>query len=747
LDAAVMDATARIHAFTGNHREQYRLDSIAVARRRARGGEPRALLARELHSLGLALYQLGRASEAIPLMEEGLTHAEAIGSDDGIARALVGMALTYQTNGYPERAGELLHRALEIGERARPPQLARMAVGYNNLGHAYLEAGNPEAARPYAERALEISRSTGQPYAGVLARLNLVSVAFAAGDTARAEELLRTSLALSDSLGYQGLKGYSMLHLGLIAASRGDAAEARRLLASAVSVAESTAFLAGQYEALEGRGRALDMLQDTAGAIAAYGATVELLESWRGRVALGDLQIGIAARRLEPYEALVRFAIARGRHEEAFGFAERARARVLLGLMARREANPRPYSAEERWRERIRDLEADTARLAALADTLAAHEAGARRRDPATGAARYPVPVSLAEARAVLAAPGRGLLVYFWGDRDVFGWWVARDTVRAARLGSSDSLTSLVTFLQRVLQSPGSEADWAPVARRAFDLLVAPLTAADVGELLVVPDGPLAQVPMEALVDGAHGPLGTGRRVVYGPSTSVLVALERAAPRKRWDRAMLAVGDPRLREVAVADPFRDPSAGPPGPLPHAAKEARAVGELFRPSGSDLLLHRDATLQRWLASDPGRYRFLHFAAHALVDIRRPERTHVLLSGGDLDLVAIQRLRLSAELVTLSACETGLGRRFRGEGVIGLPHAFLAAGARGAVVTLWRVEDRYAAEFMEEFYQAVAGGAAPAAALQSVRRRWAADPGPRSHPARWAAFVLVGGLQHS
>jgi CHAT domain-containing protein len=498
---------------------------------------------------------------------------------------------------------------------------------------------------------------------------------------------------------------------------------------------------------LQAGGRAAELLADTAGAIAGYTAAVDLLESWRGRVALGDLQIGIGAPRLESYEALVRYAIARGRPEEAFGFAERARARALLGLMARRDANPRPRSAEERWRERIREPGADEVRLAALADTLAAHEAEARRRDPAAGAARYPLPISLAEARRTLAGPGRGLLVYFWGDRDVFGWWIAADTVRAVRLGSSDSLVSLVTFLQRILQSPTSEAEWTPVARRAFEVLVAPLTTIEVDEVLVVPDGPLAQLPFEALVDPEGGPLGTTRRVIYGPSSSVLAALHRAPPRTRWDRTMLAVGDPRLREVAVADPFRDPRAGTPGPLPHAAMEARTVSELFRAGGADLLLRRDATLERWLEREPGRYRFLHFAAHALVDTRRPERTHVLLSGGDLDLSAIRQLRLSAELVTLSACETGLGRRFRGEGVIGLPHAFLAAGARGAVVTLWRVEDRYAAEFMAEFYQEVASGAASAAALRSVRRRWATDPGPKSHPARWAPFVLVGGLRGS
>jgi CHAT domain-containing protein len=82
--------------------------------------------------------------------------------------------------------------------------------------------------------------------------------------------------------------------------------------------------------------------------------------------------------------------------------------------------------------------------------------------------------------------------------------------------------------------------------------------------------------------------------------------------------------------------------------------------------------------------------------------------------------------------------------RGEGIIGLPHAFLAAGARGAVVTLWRIGDRSAADFMKDFYEEVHAGRSPADALQVVRSRWMASGSPLAHPAHWAPFVLVGGI---
>jgi len=123
----------------------------------------------------------------------------------------------------------------------------------------------------------------------------------------------------------------------------------------------------------------------------------------------------------------------------------------------------------------------------------------------------------------------------------------------------------------------------------------------------------------------------------------------------------------------------------------------------------------------------------------VSDRHPQQTALVLTGGSLGLDAIRRLRLSSELVTLSACETGLGQRVRGEGLIGLPHAFLASGARAVVVSLWRVEDRTAAEYMADFYGELRKGLSPADAMLALRqsrlKRAAA------HPAQWAPFILV------
>ena len=238
-------------------------------------------------------------------------------------------------------------------------------------------------------------------------------------------------------------------------------------------------------------------------------------------------------------------------------------------------------------------------------------------------------------------------------------------------------------------------------------------------------------------------PLGAPHRFAYGPSASVLAALASTTVDRRWQRTVLAVGNPSLDERAGgnAGTYRGGEARL-APLPFAAAEAREIADLFSDSGADLLLGQQATLERWLELNPARYRYLHFAAHAQVSDRRPASTRLVLAGSNLELPAIRRLDLRADLVTLSACETGLGRRIRGEGIIGLPYAFLAAGARATLVTLWRVADRSAADFMREFYQEVHAGRTPADALLTVRHRWISAGGDAAHPSHWAPFILVG-----
>jgi CHAT domain-containing protein len=276
---------------------------------------------------------------------------------------------------------------------------------------------------------------------------------------------------------------------------------------------------------------------------------------------------------------------------------------------------------------------------------------------------------------------------------------------------------------------------------RAYRQFIAPLTPSLVGEVLVVADGPLATIPLEAFlkVPGAQ-PWGADTRFVYGPSASVLLALTHPQSGNQWTKEALAIGDPGSSSLSKNETPRGITDEPRlPPLPNAGTEARTVVKLL---GGDALIGPDATLEKWLSLDPSRYRYLHFATHALLNDKHPDRTSLILAHGRLDLAQIRRLRLSSDLVTLSACETGLGQRLRGEGTIGLPHAFLAAGARSVIVSLWKVEDRATSRYMADFYAKLRSGLPPEDAMLAIRQARIKTTGPSSHPSSWAPFILVG-----
>jgi len=751
LEARVHFQLGTIHSRRGRFRLSVAETERALALER-QYGQSRHQLAGTLNSMGIEYAAVGRLGEAERMYDEGLRLARSFGSPWYAFHLLSNQAYLRATTGDQAGALRLMNQSLRHAEQLADTQ--GIVYALNSSAEFYLRAGNRTAARAALERSLAI----GDRVSTIHQVIALVDLGLLEAAEARVDEATRTlergrDLADQFDFGLQGIQArIGLLRLTLV---RGALDEALRLGDEVVRRADSLGSPEALIDALEARAAAREAA-GRADASDGYLRGIALLESWRGRLALGDLSLGVAAPRWSVYEGAIRTLLADGRAADAFAVAERGRARLLLELMAERDASVAASSGRamlaRTLRERFQEREAaatDSARealdreLAALTDSLDALAADEVARDP-RAAARHPAPEALGGIRRALLGPDRALVAYFWGDSAVYGWWIGPDTVRAARLGPADSLATLVAFLRSMVMRPTGDAAWRGAARRAYQRLMAPLVAGPARDLLVVSDGPLAHLPLEVLLpEFTDTPLGGTHRITYGPSASVLVALERAGHRETWERGVLAVGNPAGPGPAVGGADTTMRDRALGPLPWAEDEARAVHRLVAGPGGDLLLGRRATRERWLALDPGRYRYLHFAAHAVVDDQHPDRTRLVLAGGDLSLPDIRRLTLTADLATLSACETALGRGVRGEGVIGLPHAFLSAGARGAVVSLWRVSDRSAGEFMQEFYAELAADRPPAEALRLVRHRWIREAAPHGSPAAWAAFVLVGG----
>lgn len=375
--------------------------------------------------------------------------------------------------------------------------------------------------------------------------------------------------------------------------------------------------------------------------------------------------------------------------------------------------------------------------------------------------------------------PGREALKSLAGD--VYESLVARQQ----REGEDEA--------RRYERYTSEEAQFCSRAAELSRQVLAPLAGEEEARrLLVVPDGDLRYVPFDALpLPGGTGqcrigaepatylPVLTKYEVVHLPSISSLALLRRLAadsppPDKGiaiWADPVFEPDDPRVANRAsnLAPPTRT-TGGPvvlgAEPLSHSPYEAHATSPTrllataqeadsilhLAPAGVALLLtgfaaNRESALEHDLRG----YRILHFATHGLINKEHPALSGLLLStvdeqghsrNGLLQLHDIYGLRLNADLVVLSACQTGLGKEVSGEGLVGLTQGFLYAGSRSIVVSLWQVEDKAAATLMGNFYEAMLReGVAPAVALRGAKLMMYRQ-GALQSPYFWSAFVIQG-----
>lgn len=746
LQARIHFQLGTIYSRRGLFRRSVAEAEQALTLERRHGRSPHAL-AGALNSMGVEYAAVGRLSDAAAAYEEGLAITQQVAdtSTGGYLRSNLAALRSY--TGRLDQAIDLMTESLASARAIG--DTASIVYAHNSLAGYFLKAGNLRAARLHVEQSITLDGHSPAIYSvTALTNLGLIAMAEGMPDSAAASFERALEPAVRGGFAFERLR--ILTSQVRLAIDRGDRSAARRLVSVARTVADSLGSPDAELDVLLLQGRVAE-LERRPDASRFFLEGIELLESWRGRLAMGDLKLGVTEPKWPVYEGAIRALFARGDAAAAFEVSERARARMLLEVMAERNATERT-SLEAALKRRLRERSEEagsggdtaqrrmvTAELEALQDSLSAIES------PDSGSqVRHPAPATLGTIRgAVLGNAGVAMFSVFWGESAVYGWWITAGGLVGRRLGPADSLAAEVDFLRQAIERPGS-SPWRAAAHRLHQQLVAPLATSGTSTLIAIMDGPLSRLPLEVLVPTPDGaPLGATHRVVYGPSASVLAAQAQSPAHPRWERTLLTVGNPQApatRRSPLEQTLRSADTGLD--LPFAETEARALHDLYRAQGADLLVGGDVTVERWLALKPERYRYLHFASHASVSDREPDESRLILAGGALDLALIRSLRLTAELVTLSACETALGRRVRGEGVVGLSHAFLSAGVQRTLVTLWPVTDRSTSQFMTEVYRELQAGRPAAGALHEVRKRWVATDGVTSHPAYWAPFILLG-----
>ncbi len=761
---------------------------LALEIKRRRSGADLSL-ANTLNNLALVASRRGDLESAQRFLEETLELEQEAGAHAvDLARTLNNLGEVALKRGQWGAARRVLERSLELHGTAGP-QTIHAAYAHANLGFALVEIGDLErAARQYRAAATVIAEVAPRSLdeAGILT--NLAELDWRRGDLEAAERGYRRALDLkrrlapgsvAEASGRTALAGL-LLDLGEVSEARAELEAARPVVARLAPDTDLHARVLHRlgHVALAGG--------DRPAAAAMWRSALDALEAQVGRVGVGEsVRAGLRSTAADIPRDLVRLLVDSGEPAEAFAVLERWRAHEMVVMLREREVALARLPADVERRRRTTAVELDRAReeLAGAdpadpgsVETAVRRLAEARRRHdevagemrevaPRTACLRDPRPLDVPAAQESLGARAVALSYVFDETSGTVFAVGPGDRFEARHLRPSRAdITRRVTVF-RGLVAGGADVTAVRAAGAALygDLLAPVEDIVETAELVVlVPDDPLLVLPWAALVrEGPGGGrwLAQWRPSVTTPSLTVLAALRAGPPGPAGGRA-----------VAVADPSPAAGAASSERLPAARDEVAAV----RASLGDVVeaMVGTAATEGELKRRADGAWLVHLATHAVLDDHRPLESAVVLApsmappeDGLLHAWEVMAsIRLERAMVVLSGCDTGLGRPVSGEGLMGLSRAFHHAGARSVVASLWRLEDRRAAEMMRRFYRHLGEGAEAASALRSAqvemiegraglagplawlleRVRCLGDPGcfDGGHPVTWAAVRIEG-----
>lgn len=757
--------------------------SLAIARaRNDRDGQAYAL-----NTLATSRMNQGNLRAALDLCLEANALFKAAGDVLGQASSLWILGAIYRTSGDPEAALQRWREALALYRSLH--DRGGEAMVQSRIGAAQSAMGDTSLASAALHESLSLFRELGDREGEARALRGLGDNDVAAHRWQSALTNYRAALAINDALRKNIARAENLLGIADVEIEQQQPAAAVETIRSAYGMADSTTAEFIEYELA----RAERALGHPDAALRHARAAVEATEAVTARVPGVDLRTSYVAVHRHRHELLVELLMRKRLRAEALEASERARARGLLDLLNEARADVRS-GVEPALLERERALQATLSfksayRLQLLSREHSAREAAdverainnvmadyeeverqIRGRSPHYAALTQPQPLRVSDMRALLDRD-TALLSLFLGDDASFGWLLTRTSLHAFRLPPRAKLEAVARRAYAELSVNDPQAARPAVAELGRTLLSPIASSLGVKRLVVVADGALAYIPFAALPLPSGSLLITQHEIVHLPSASALATLRQETRTRSEAPKVVAVfadpvfraDDPRVsgatrRATAPDDAANDVerSARQSGVmtfdrLPATRSEADTIVALGGRKQSLEALDFGASREAALSPALADYRIVHFASHMLLNSRHPELSGIVLSlvdakgepqNGFLQVHEIFNLKLHADLVVLSGCQTALGKDVRGEGLVGPVRAFMYAGAQRVVASLWKVPDRATAKLMQELYAGMLDQhLTPAAALQRAQLELRRDP-LYSSPYHWAGFVLQG-----
>jgi len=755
-------------------------ESLAIDRRR---NDPQQVLA--LNNLGIAYKNVGEYDKALEAYQEVLRTPTIAGNPSQRALVLNNAGVLQQLLGHDREALALHLQALELARQVGSRD--NEARSLNTIGQTYASLGDYDRALQFEQEGLAIRRSLAD-LPGQAASLTAIGSALQhLGDLDRAYASVTEGLTILRSIREEYSEPDALRSLAVIDRDRGNLPLALERVKAAVDLDEQlreritspelrATFVASVQEIYE---IYVDLLQQQAALEPGGGHEAEALDvSERGRARV--LLESLLDARVDLRQGIDPALLAR---ERSLQKQLSTAATQISRALAKPGAKDPPTDLLQAYER--------------LGGEYQQHLALIRRQSPRYADITQPQPLETAEIQHEVIDPETVLLEFELGRERSWLWALTptsltsvvlspRSEIDAPARALYEALTArqrragetMTAYNARVTAADAEAgAKAAALSRMLFGGIAARLDGEWRGKrLVIVAAGSLEYVPFAALPlpeADSRTALGSQHEIVKIPSASVLAALRReSAGRRPASRALAVLADPVFDAsdprvvAAVHGPVMRPPATPGQPedidesiyvrsglsrLPFSREEANAIEVLAGAKNTYKAIDFSASRATVLGGALAGYRIVHFATHGILDSSRPSLSGLVLSlvddrgqrqDGFVRLPDIYNMRLDADLVVLSACQTALGKDIKGEGLIGLTRAFMYAGTPRVVASLWEVSDLATAELMRKFYAAMLQRhLTAAAALRAAQLEMARDP-RWSAPYYWAGFVFEG-----
>ena len=703
----------------------------------------------------------------------------AEGDAPGEAYATYVLGHLYNELNQPESALVLLTQAVGMAIDAGDVRTEMLAT--KDLGTAHNKLGDHETAIAYLDRALElVSSQVGGPQTFVI----LIAISAAhlnMGHYDQAQDHAVQALDFAIRLNNSNWISSAYFRLGNVELARGNDQEAEEYYQSVLEVGDRKLLPRATSLARLGLGKIAERRGRLEAAIDQYEQAIEVTDRVLENRTTDQDRLGLLRQRIEPYQRVVSSYIKlhlQNRQTDiyarrAFAASERIRNRIFVEHLAaawepgegvpellreKLQGRDRLISEisqsllrvelsaleREQLREQLERLEVDQddiRRQIAVLDN---------RYDRIEALDEWPI-----ERIQSTLAPGTAFVEYSLGSEPA-AFVITGNSFRLVPLPGARGLRDRMPAYVDLLSASSDDIS------RKFRLgsshalytdIMAPIVRTippEIDKLIISPEGPLDTLPFGTLAVDDTGPYLIERySISYLPAASALHIVDEIVA-ETASRQLLAFAHPdysRFAQESSKKGFFEGRDFSLTPLPYTMKEIEAITEILGEEGADVFHGSDASEDRIKSLDLTRYRIIHFATHGLASARHPDRSALVLAldpqeseDGFLQVREIYDLHLNADLVVLSACQTGRGSGTFGEGIQGLSRAFLFAGARSLVASMWKVEDEATAVLMGSFYHYLSQGFSKAESLRKAKISLIESE--KFEPRQWAAFVLFG-----